>query len=115
MNAEKFENILACVKDMDDAQTSRLLNAVMKKQQIIPIMSFAKSDYDTVEQPLTNDEWEELDNNIVCKSHPDISASMIEPFRKWITKKVREVKEKSNMDNIPLSHTTDEETFVDPV
>jgi hypothetical protein len=116
MNAEVFDHILghilACMDDMDDVQASTLLKAICKKRQVVQIVTFSKNDFDSWaetndEEPLTNEEWEELEDNV--EHDIDTTVNMIEPFRHWITEKVLEVKEKSNMDNIPLSYSVDED------
>lgn len=99
MNATVFENVLACVENMDDAQTSRLLAAVLKKKQVVPIMCFIKADYDAIaktvgEEPLTSEEFQDFEARVMsAKRSNDMSlTTMLQPLSTWLTKLMAEVK-----------------------
>lgn len=123
MNATMFENVIAGVENMDDAQTSRLLKAVLQKKKVIPIMCFIKADYDALAQAngvesLSNEEWMELDEKILnIKRSKDMSlCDMLKPISMWLSKVVSEVKDKHNKDadmhSVRLSRTTDELAYI---
>jgi hypothetical protein len=127
MNAQVFENVIACVDNMDEAQTARLLKAVLQKKQVIPVMCFIKADYDAMAQAngvesLSNEEWMELDDKILdIKRSKDMSlCDMLKPISMWLSNVVSEVKAKrkdedfsiGTMCDVRLSRTTDELAYI---
>jgi hypothetical protein len=124
MNAEVFENVIAGLDKMDEAQTSRLLQAVLRKKQVIPIMCFIKQDYDAMAkaygcESLSDQEWMELDKKVLdIKRSKDMSLSdMLKPISMWLSKIVSEVKhnhkkKEDMLVDVRLCSTTDEFTYI---
>jgi hypothetical protein len=131
MDPKVFENILACIENMDEKQTTQVLTTVLRKKRVIPVMCFIKEDYDAVaatygDEPLSDEEFIELEKHIISakKSQDHTLADMLLPISKWLTRLVSSakasVKEElsettsnaSSLENIRLSRTTDELAYI---
>ena len=99
MDPKVFANILACIENMDEKQTTQVLTAVLRKKRVIPIMCFIKEDYDAVataygDEPLTDEEFNELEKHIISakKSQDQTLPDMLLPMSKWLTRLVSSAK-----------------------
>ena len=99
MDPKVFDNILACIENMDERQTTQVLTTVLRKKRVIPIMCFIKEDYDAVataygDEPLTDDEFIELERHIMSakKSQDQTLPDMLLPISKWLTRLVSSAK-----------------------
>jgi hypothetical protein len=99
MDPKVFDNILACIENMDERQTTQVLTTILRKKRVIPIMCFIKEDYDAVataygDEPLTDDEFIELERHIMSakKSQDQTLPDMLLPISKWLTRLVSSAK-----------------------
>jgi hypothetical protein len=134
MNPQAFDNFMASIENMDDAQTSKVLQAVLKKKQIIPVLCFVKKDYDDVMvenncEPMAEEEWNELEESVMeAKKSKDMAYSeMLRPMSSWLGTLMTEIKRKhsdfrigtrvmtstnDSMEDIRMSRSTDELAYM---